>query len=100
MAKKLTKILQYPAVFEANEQGGYNVSFPDFPGCVTFGRNFEDAKSKAREVLELWLEELNANGEDIPVHQSFPIVDQINVFAPRVRHTKTNYASSQRQKAH
>ena len=96
MAKKLSKILQYPAVFEANEQGGYNVSFPDFPGCVSFGYTFEDAKEKAQEVLGLWLEELVAHGVEIPTHQSFPIVDQIHVLAP----VKIQYASPQRQKAH
>lgn len=49
--------VKYIAVFEPAEEGGYNVSFPDFPGCVTFGSSFEGAKVKAQEVLELWLEE-------------------------------------------
>ncbi|MFH1456988.1 MAG: type II toxin-antitoxin system HicB family antitoxin [Patescibacteria group bacterium] len=56
MADIKQKILSYPAVFEPAQEGGYNVSFPAFPGCVTFGRNFEDAKEKAQEVLELWRE--------------------------------------------
>lgn len=57
MARKIKKrILQYPAVFEPAPEGGYNVSFPQFPGCVTFGRTFEEAKEKAKEILELWLE--------------------------------------------
>ena len=50
----------YPTIFEPAEEGGYNVSFPSFLGCVTFGRNFEEAKTKAREILELWLEELSS----------------------------------------
>jgi len=55
------KKLQYHAVFEPAEEGGYNVSFPQFPGCVTFGCTFEETKKKAQEVLELWLEELKIN---------------------------------------
>ena len=51
--------MRYPTIFEPAEEGGFNVSFPSFPGCVTFGRDFEEAKIKAREVLELWLEELS-----------------------------------------
>jgi len=35
MAKKTRKILSSFAVFDSAEEGGYNVSFPDFPGCVT-----------------------------------------------------------------
>ena len=58
MTNTKQNILSYPAVFEPSEEGGYDVSFPAFPGCVTFGKNFEEAKEKAKEVLELWLEEL------------------------------------------
>lgn len=50
--------LNYYAIFEPAIEGGYNVFFPSFPGCVTFGRTFEEAKEKASELLELWLEEL------------------------------------------
>lgn len=74
--------MNYPAVFSPAEEGGYNVSFPDFPGCVTFGKTFEDAKMKALEVLELWIEELQDKGEDIPHHPGTPIVDQVDVSLP------------------
>ena len=65
----------YFAVFDPAEEGGYNVSFPDFPGCVTFGGTFEEAKAKAREVLELWVEELlSTQTEAIPFRASRPII--------------------------
>ncbi len=73
------KILSYFAVFDPAKEGGFNVSFPDFPGCVTFGKNFEEAKEKAREVLELWLEELAAERREIPFHGARPIIDEVNV---------------------
>ena len=74
--------MRYPTIFEPAEEGGFNVFFPSFPGCVTFGRNFEEAKTKAREVLELWLEELSASGEEIPTFHSHPIVDEVSVTLP------------------
>ena len=79
---KQKKILEYSAIFEPAIEGGYNVSFPSFPGCVTFGKTFEDAKKNAREVLELWLEELAATGERIQAVKRHPIIDAIEVFAP------------------
>ncbi len=81
MAKKI-EILSYFAVFDPAEEGGYNVSFPDFPGCFTFGRDFEEAKAKAKEVLELWIEELAEDKQSIPVKTSRPIVDEIQVNLP------------------
>lgn len=86
-------IIRYPAIFEPAEEGGYNVSFPDFPGCVTFGATFEEAKEKAKEVLELWLEELAAAGETIVVHDYHPIVDDITTTVPVGAHL--SYASPQ-----
>lgn len=76
--------MRYPAIFEPAVEGGFNVSFPSFPGCVTFGRNFEEAKEKAREVLELWIEELSTGGEEIPVYHSHPIIDEVNVILPNM----------------
>ncbi|MFH1412769.1 MAG: type II toxin-antitoxin system HicB family antitoxin [bacterium] len=47
MVKNKQKISQYPAVFEKSEEGVYNVSFPAFPGCVTFGNSLKQAKKKS-----------------------------------------------------
>jgi predicted RNase H-like HicB family nuclease len=92
MKKSQHKILEYPVIFEPAKEGGYNVSFPAFPGCVTFGRTFEQARAKAQEVLELWLEELAAQNKKIPAYANRPIVDAIKVSLPEK--IKVNYAAN------
>ena len=83
MKKKLHhQIMSYYAVFDPAEEGGYNVSFPDFQGCVTFGKTFEEAKEKAKEVLELWLEELASQRREIPLYHARPLIDEIRVAVP------------------
>lgn len=82
MKRNVQKISSYFAVFDPAPEDGYNVSFPDFPGCVTFGRTFEQAKEKAQEILELWLEELAAQKQKIPMKSVRPIVDEIRVAVP------------------
>lgn len=77
--KRMQKVTSYFAIFDPAAEGGYDVSFPDFPGCVTFGCTFEEAKKKAREVLELWIEELEASQDDIPTFVRRPIVDEIMI---------------------
>jgi len=94
MSKSQHKILEYPAIFDPAKEGGYNVSFPAFPGCVTFGRTFEEAKVKAGEVLELWLEELASQNKNIPVYHDRPIIDAIKVSLPPK--TKIAYAANHR----
>lgn len=81
--KKMHKISSYFAIFEPAVEGGFNVSFPDFPGCATFGKNFEEAKKMAKEVLELWLEELTSQKQQIPLKAFRPIIDEIEVALPR-----------------
>jgi len=80
--KKNLRVANYHAIFEPAKEGGYNVSFPSFPGCFTFGETFEEAHEHARDVLELWLEEMKAQRLSIPSHTRHPIVDEIRARLP------------------
>jgi len=73
------KVFNYVAVFDPAEEGGFNVSFPELPGCVTFGRTFEEAQDKAAEVLELWLQELSARNEKPPLKKKRPVIGEVEV---------------------
>ena len=55
----------YTAIFEP-EDGGFVVSFPDLPGCVTEGESIEDAAYMARDALCLWLYSKEVDGEQVP----------------------------------
>ena len=59
MAKKKARILEYNALFAAEEEGGYSVYVPDLPGCISQGETFEEAKKNIKEAIELYLEEVD-----------------------------------------
>lgn len=44
----------------------YNVSFPDLPGCVTFGTGLDTAMTYAMDALTAYLEVEMERGEAIP----------------------------------
>ena len=46
-------------------QGGFTVSVPSLPGCITYGENVDEAIAMAKEAIELYLEELKERGEAI-----------------------------------
>jgi antitoxin HicB len=48
------------------DDGGFVVTVPSFPGCITEGDNLGDALAMAREAIELYIEELESRGEPIP----------------------------------
>ena len=47
-------------------EGGFTVSVPVLPGCVTYGENVDEAITMAKEAIELYIEELQERGEVIP----------------------------------
>lgn len=57
----------YVAHFEWEEESmAYNVSFPDLPGCLTFGENIVDAMSMAKDALDGYLLVLEDEDDKIP----------------------------------
>lgn len=47
-------------------EGGYTVTVPSLPGCVTWGKDVPEAKAMAREAIDLYLEDMVAHNEEIP----------------------------------
>lgn len=60
----------YSVVLTPAEEGGYTVTVPALPGCVTEGDTVEEALENAREAIELTIEALEARGETIPFESS------------------------------
>ncbi len=58
--------LFYPALFHRAEEGGFWVSFPDFPECFTEGEDMTQAYEMAVEALGLALINRKEDGQTIP----------------------------------
>ena len=60
-------MISYPSIFEYDHTDGvYNVSFPDLPGCVTYGETLDEAKRNAEEALSAYLESVDSRRLRIP----------------------------------
>ena len=49
---------------EKSEEGGYTVTVPSLPGCISEGDTKEEAIKNIKEAIELYLEP----NEEIPAH--------------------------------
>jgi len=58
--------LFYPAIFHTAEEGGFWVSFPDIPECLTEGDDMQAAYEMAVEALGIALVGRKEDGEEIP----------------------------------
>lgn len=59
-------VLSYRVLLRKEPEGGFTVNVPSLPGCITFGETLEESMSMAREAIELYIESLQAHGEEIP----------------------------------
>ena len=58
---KRVKIQNYTAVFESDEKsGGFTVTIPALPGCISEGGSYEEAKKNIEEAANLYLETMNS----------------------------------------
>ena len=82
MAKKTIakKVYQYTAIFEPDkESGGYTVTIPSLPGCISEGDTFEKELENIKEATNLYLEVMRKKKEGIIKEEKGVIVAPIQV---------------------
>lgn len=58
--------------FQPEHQGGYTVTVPSLPGCISYGENFEKAMSMIMDAMKGWLA--------VAKEEGIPIPDQFNTL--------------------
>lgn len=59
MMKTLNEYMAMPykmEVIEDKDEGGYVISFPDLPGCITYEDTIKEAVENAVEAKRVWIE--------------------------------------------
>jgi antitoxin HicB len=59
--------IEYPAIFDPADEGGYTITFPDFPEAISEGDTLEEANYNSIEVLDLTLKSRMEDNEIIPL---------------------------------
>ena len=72
--------ISYTILLEPDVDGGYSVTIPALPGCITEGDTKLEALRNAQEAIELYLDVLRSKG--LPAPQDVqPEVEIIRVVA-------------------
>lgn len=73
---------QYTIIMEPDiEEGGYTVTVPTLPGCITQGETLEQCIERAREAIAGYIESLKLDGLPIPEETERPQILTIDVAA-------------------
>ena len=66
------KIFSYRVILKPEPEGGFTVTVPALPGCVTYGKDLDEAKAMVEDAIKAYLESLQKHSE--------PILDDTNTL--------------------
>ena len=69
-------------IVEDKDEGGFVVSFPELPGCITCGETVESAVANALDAKKAWLEAALEDG--IEIHEPDSLEDYSGQFKLRI----------------
>lgn len=75
------KLLKYTVIYTSEPEGGFTVTVPSLPGCVTYGKDLKEASEMAKEAINLYLESLRTHKESIPT-ESKSFIGSIDLEFP------------------
>jgi len=64
--------LLYTVIYEPQPDGGYTVTVPALPGCITEGETIDEARSMAEDAIRGYCESMLADGLKLPVDVAKP----------------------------
>lgn len=74
------QVYNYTAIFEPDiETGGFTVSIPSLPGCISEGDTFEEALENIKEAASLYLEVVRERKEELPKEEKGVIVAPVQI---------------------
>ena len=58
---------KYTVLLEKNEDGGYTVTVPSLPGCITEGDTWDEALANVKEAIQGYIDTLRDLDKPVPV---------------------------------
>lgn len=63
--------MKFSVILHKAREGGYWVSVPALPGCVSQGETKKEALANTKEAIKLYIEVLKEDGKPIPTEPEF-----------------------------
>jgi predicted RNase H-like HicB family nuclease len=72
---KTFQVIRSGVIFELQPEpeGGYTVTVPSLPGCISYGETFEKAMEMIKDAMGGWL--AVAREEGIPIPEQFETIE-------------------------
>ena len=77
----MTKNIRYNVIFTPEPEGGYTVTIPALPGCVTYGNTLAVARQMAKDAVALYLDSAKDINQSIPTKDN-SLISKIDISVP------------------
>jgi predicted RNase H-like HicB family nuclease len=67
--------MRYTVILQRETDGGYVAVVPSLPGCVSQGDTREEALKNIEEAAELYIEDVQATGDPLPVEDQREFIE-------------------------
>jgi len=74
--------LRYNIIYRPEPGGGFTVTVPALSGCVTYGKDIEEARRMARDAVSGYIASLKKHKEPIPLSDTDGFLGSIELTAP------------------
>jgi antitoxin HicB len=76
---KVFQVIRDGIVFElqSEPEGGYTISVPSLPGCISYGNTFEEAMEMIKDAMKGWL--AVAREEGVPIPEQFEAIQLVRI---------------------
>ncbi|WP_050472740.1 type II toxin-antitoxin system HicB family antitoxin [Pannonibacter phragmitetus] len=73
--------MHYVAFIHQDDEPGYGISFPDFPGCISAGDTMDEVLRRGAEALAFHVKGMKEHGEPIPAPRDLPTILADDILA-------------------
>jgi len=68
-------IMRYTVLLEECEEGGYTVSCPALPGCISEGDTYQDALENIKDAIQLYLRAVTREIELLQQQKTYQLAE-------------------------
>lgn len=85
----MKKRLTYNVLFRPEAEGGFTALVPSLPGCVTYGKDLQEAKRMAVDAIGGYIKSLEKHNEPIVSDEAF-FVSSVEIDPTKSHNVQTS----------
>jgi len=80
------KTLQYNVIFRAEPEGGFTALVPSLPGCISYGKDLDEARAMITDAIGGYIESLRKHNEPVPSDEENLVGHVLFPASLKIRH--------------